>query len=258
MIILADRLAHRGWTGVGSGAAVRGSLSGERGRCAPRCAPRADGGSVTRPAVAVREATLTTSRPCWGCGPSCATSAAGWSGLIPGPDDAALRQRLAAVADDPDSCALVATVDGEVAGMVAAHRDRLRAAVRPARRARALPARPGRLPAAGRREGAAGAAVELSPTRWAPSTSSPACCRRCARPSGSTPGSASARSSSAGRRRSASCAGGSHRQGAATVDRQPAGPPAVAAPGAGRGGPRQRLITPYAVRRPGRRRGAGR
>ena len=38
--------------------------------------------------------------------------------LIPGPDDAAMRERLLTVAADPEARAMVALVDGEVAGMV--------------------------------------------------------------------------------------------------------------------------------------------
>jgi ribosomal protein S18 acetylase RimI-like enzyme len=73
---------------------------------------------VTRPAVAVREATLD----------DVPALVAMWSELrdmgrrmervIPGPDAGAMRHRLADIEADPDSCALVASVDGEVAGMV--------------------------------------------------------------------------------------------------------------------------------------------
>ncbi len=73
---------------------------------------------MTRPALAVREATLDDVPALLGMWAELRDIGGRMERLIPGPDDAALRQRLAAVASDPESCALVATVDGEVAGMV--------------------------------------------------------------------------------------------------------------------------------------------
>ena len=73
---------------------------------------------MTRPAVAVREATLDDVPSMVAMWAELRDIGGRMERLIPGPDAEAMRQRLAAVSADPDSCAMVATVDGEVAGMV--------------------------------------------------------------------------------------------------------------------------------------------
>lgn len=73
---------------------------------------------MTRPAVAVREANLEDVPALVQMWAELRDIGGRMERLIPGPEDGGMRHRLAAVAADPDSCAMVATVDGEVAGMV--------------------------------------------------------------------------------------------------------------------------------------------
>ena len=99
---LADHLAHRGLTGVRSGAAVRGSLSGRTGPGAHRGASREPmEGPVTRPAVCVRAATLDDVPALLEMWAELRDIGGRMERLIPGPDAAGLRERLAAIADDP-------------------------------------------------------------------------------------------------------------------------------------------------------------
>ena len=72
---------------------------------------------MTRPPAAVREATvddMPAMLAMWG---ELRDLGGRMERIIPGPDDGAMRERLAAVAADPSSRAVVAVVDGQVAGM---------------------------------------------------------------------------------------------------------------------------------------------
>ena len=73
---------------------------------------------MTRPAVAVREATLDDVPSLVAMWAEMRDIGRRMERVIPGPDVGAMRQRLADIDADPQSCALVASVDGEVAGMV--------------------------------------------------------------------------------------------------------------------------------------------
>ncbi len=73
---------------------------------------------MTRPAVAVREATPDDVPALVGMWSELRDMGRRMERVIPGPDAGAMRHRLADIDADPHSCAMVATVDGEVAGMV--------------------------------------------------------------------------------------------------------------------------------------------
>lgn len=73
---------------------------------------------MTRPAVAVREATHDDVPALVEMWAELRDMGGRMERVIPGPDAGAMRHRLADVAADPQSCALVAVVDGDVAGMV--------------------------------------------------------------------------------------------------------------------------------------------
>ena len=72
---------------------------------------------MTRPGVLVREAGQDDLPALLTCGTSCGSWAAGSSASCPRPTSRAVLDRLDAVDKDPCSRALVAVVDGEVAGM---------------------------------------------------------------------------------------------------------------------------------------------
>jgi GNAT superfamily N-acetyltransferase len=73
---------------------------------------------VTRPAVCVRAATLDDVPVLLELWAELRDIGGRMERLIPGPDDAGMRERLTAVASDPAARALVAEVDGQVAGMM--------------------------------------------------------------------------------------------------------------------------------------------
>jgi ribosomal protein S18 acetylase RimI-like enzyme len=73
---------------------------------------------VTRPAVCVREATLEDVDALLELWAELRDIGGRMERLIPGPDEVGMRERLAAVSADPAARALVAVVDGVVAGMM--------------------------------------------------------------------------------------------------------------------------------------------
>jgi GNAT superfamily N-acetyltransferase len=73
---------------------------------------------VTRPAVTVREATSNDYPALLAMWAELRDIGGRMERIMPGPAFDGLRDKLAAVADDPDTRPLVAEVDGEVAGMV--------------------------------------------------------------------------------------------------------------------------------------------
>ncbi len=73
---------------------------------------------MTRPAVCVRAATLDDVPALLELWAELRDIGGRMERLIPGPDAAGLGDRLATIADDPAARALVAEVDGQVAGMV--------------------------------------------------------------------------------------------------------------------------------------------
>ena len=75
------------------------------------------GGAVSRPAVVVREATADDTPALLAMWSELRDMGGRIERLMPGPDAEGLRERLAWVATDPSSRALVAVVDDEVAGM---------------------------------------------------------------------------------------------------------------------------------------------
>lgn len=72
---------------------------------------------MTRPAVVVREATPEDSEALLAMWTEMRDLGGRMERVMPGPGDVALRDRLACVSADPETRALVAVVDGEVAGM---------------------------------------------------------------------------------------------------------------------------------------------
>ena len=73
---------------------------------------------MTRPAVCVRAATLDDVPALLELWAELRDIGGRMERLIPGPDAAGLRERLTDIADDPATRALVAEVDGQVAGMM--------------------------------------------------------------------------------------------------------------------------------------------
>ena len=72
---------------------------------------------MTRPHVTVREANLDDIPPLLEMWRELRDMGARMDRVIPGPDEAGVRERIAAVASDPGARMLVAVLDGEVVGM---------------------------------------------------------------------------------------------------------------------------------------------